>query len=148
MDQVRYASLVPRRPAASHHPALPVEGSDWQQVFCNSAKRAPKMPICLRTELRSGPAGRLRADSSNLVSIVAKSANAGCSDRLIEYFGMIAGRPSVEHLKIGVQNSIPPISNGNFCPGKQVLPDPFRFVEESRSTDDAVMNYRTLRPEG
>ena len=60
---------------------------------------------------------------------------------------MIAGTPSVEHLKIGVQNSIPPISNGNFCPGKQVLPDPFRFVEEGRSADDAVMNYRTLRPE-
>jgi hypothetical protein len=32
------------------------------------------------------------------------------SDCLI---GMIAGRPSVEHLKIGVQNSVPAISNFN-----------------------------------
>ena len=61
---------------------------------------------------------------------------------------MIAGRPNVEHLKIGVQNSIPPVSNSNFCAGKQALPDPFRLVEEGRSTDDAVTNYRTLRPEG
>jgi len=61
---------------------------------------------------------------------------------------MIAGRPSVEHLKIGVQNSIPPISNSNFCPGKQTLPDPLRLVDEECSTDDAVTNYRTLRPKG
>ncbi len=61
---------------------------------------------------------------------------------------MIAGRPSVEHLKIRVQNSIPTMSNSNFCPGKQALPDPFRLVDDERSTDDAVTNYRTLRPEG
>ena len=53
---------------------------------------------------------------------------------------MIAGRPSVEHLKIGVQNSIPPISSIKFCPGKQVLADPFRLVEVVRSTGDAINN--------
>jgi hypothetical protein len=40
------------------------------------------------------------------------------------------------------------MSNSNFCPGKQALPDPLRLVDEERSTDDAVTNYRTLRPEG
>ena len=40
------------------------------------------------------------------------------------------------------------MSTSNFCPGKQALPDPFRLVEDGRSTDDAIMNYRTLRPEG
>jgi len=68
--------------------------------------------------------------------------------RLIVCLCMIAGRPSVEHSKIGVQNSVPPISNFNFRPGKQAFADPFRLVEVERSTGDAVNYQGGPGPEG
>jgi hypothetical protein len=98
---------------------------------------------------KSGPSGSLRTNSSSLAGISVSSANGVSSSNSLFFFERIGiGGPSEEQFGIGVQNSIPPMSTSNFCPGKQALPDPFRLVEDGRSTDDAIMNYRTLRPEG